>query len=48
MNSLTYGLPKKILCNKMNKENAVSPKKPNIPHNISKVEAFFSIKKMKQ
>ena len=29
MNSVRYGLPKKILCNKMDKNNTIPPIKPN-------------------
>ena len=37
MNSVRYGVSKKILSNKMDKENSIPPIKPNIPNNISKI-----------
>lgn len=36
MNSVRYGLPKKILFNKKDKESAIPSIKPNIPNNMSK------------
>ena len=34
MNSVRYGLLKRILCNKNDNESAIPPVKPNIPNNI--------------
>ena len=45
MNSVRYGLPKKILFNKMNNKNAIPPIKPNMLNDVSKTQAFsFSYK----
>ena len=45
MNSVRYGLAKKILFNKMNNKNAIPPIKPNMLNDVSKTQAFsFSYK----
>ena len=48
MNSERYKLSKRNLCNKMNKETAIPPIKPNKPNDISKIYAFSLIKKLKK
>ena len=48
MNSVRYGLLKKILCNKMDKENAIPPIKPSLPNNISSFLVNTKNKNMKQ
>ena len=48
VNSVRYGLPKKILFNKMNNKNASPPIKLNMLNNISKIQAFSLILKIKK
>ena len=41
MNSVRYGLPKKILFNKMNNKNAIPPIKPNMLNDVSKTTSVL-------